>query len=97
MDTWDAVQAQLAQNTQGAERQRSNRPSLLAGLIRDDQGEPLIASHACKPVPGNAGTGTVRYRYYISRWAAEGVVTDEPDIRIPASEVESAVIHDVLP
>jgi len=90
--TWDAVQAQLAENTQGTARQRANRPSLLAGLIRDDKGEPLIASHACKAAPGKTRSGTVRYRYYISRWAAEGVVKGESAIRIPAAEVESAVI-----
>ena len=46
-DIWDAVQVALADNTQGHVRQKTERSSLLAGLIRDAAGEPLVASHAC--------------------------------------------------
>jgi hypothetical protein len=56
---WDAVQARLGGNVPG-ERRTTNTPtaSLLAGLIVDEAGEPLVAAHACK--------GKVRYRYYVS-------------------------------
>lgn len=83
--TWDGVQAMLAANLQGEKRQtRTRSPSLLAGLVYDERGEPLVASHACK--------GKVRYRYYVSRSLqhAEGGPSDI-GIRIPARELEGAV------
>jgi site-specific DNA recombinase len=83
---WDEVQARLGENLQG-DRSRGGvkSPSLLAGLIVDEQGEPLVATHACK--------GKVRYRYYVSR-----ALQHEPDahsaagMRIPAREIEAAVL-----
>lgn len=85
--TWDGVQQMLAVNLQG-ERSggRAQSPSLLAGRIFDQHGEPLVAVHACK--------GKVRYRYYVSR-----LLQHEPDaphadgLRIPALEIEAAVIQ----
>ena len=78
---WDAVQAKLAANLQG-HRTQSNAadPSLLAGLAFDEQGVRLQPSHAKK--------GAKRYRYYFR--AAEG---QQRAIRIPATELESAVIN----
>lgn len=59
-DMWDAVQARLADNTQGKQRSTTAKsPSLLAGRVFDEAGERLVAAHACK--------GKVRYRYYVSR------------------------------
>jgi site-specific DNA recombinase len=85
--TWDAVQARLDGNVPG-ERRTTNiaTTSLLAGLIVDEAGEPLVAAHACK--------GKVRYRYYVSRAARyDG---DAPkSIRIPAREIENAVIESI--
>ena len=86
---WDKVQAQLGGNLQG-ERSRgaAKSPSLLAGLIVDEAGEPLVATHACK--------GKVRYRYYVSR-----ALQHQPDaggsngMRIPAREIEAAAIERV--
>lgn len=83
--TWDSVQQMLAANLQG-ERSggRAQSPSLLAGRIVDQHGEPLVAAHACK--------GKVRYRYYVSR-----SLQHDPDarstggLRIPALEIEAAV------
>jgi site-specific DNA recombinase len=84
---WDAVQAQLGENLQGERSPgQIKSPSLLAGLIVDEAGEPLVATHACK--------GKVRYRYYVSR-----ALQHEPDaesttgMRIPAREIEAAVIE----
>lgn len=85
-DLWDAVQRQLADNRQGEERKtRASSPSLLAGLVFDETGEPLVASHACK--------GARRYRYYVSRKLQHDSATATPaqGIRIPARELEAAV------
>ena len=81
--TWDAVQTMLADNTQGTVRRRVSRPSLLAGLVRDENGHPLIASHACK--------GKVRYRYYINRSVHHGGQPTEGGTRVPAKDLEDAV------
>ena len=56
---WDAVQAQLAENT--ADRNsgtRRRQPSLLTGMLSDRDGNRMTPSHAVKK-------GT-RYRYYVS-------------------------------
>jgi site-specific DNA recombinase len=86
---WDEVQQRLADNTRGEQaRFRVKSPSLLAGLIVDEHGGPLVATHACK--------GKVRYRYYVSR-----ALQHEPEdaegagMRIPAREIEAAVIERV--
>ena len=90
---WDAVQASLATNTQGEGRTRGPapaRPSSLAGKIFDEAGSPLIASHACKPVPSGAEGGKLRYRYYISQPDRDGNQIGAT-CRIPAKDIENAV------
>jgi site-specific DNA recombinase len=84
--TWDAVQARLDGNLPG-ERRATKTPtaSLLAGLIVDEAGEPLVAAHACK--------GKVRYRYYVSRARQDGDAARS--IRLPAREIENAVIESI--
>lgn len=83
-DTWNTVQQRLVDNCQGTGSVRSAAPSLLAGLLFDAAGEPLVAAHACK--------GKVRYRYYVSR-----SLQHDPDairqngVRIPAREIEALV------
>ncbi|NLH80187.1 MAG: recombinase family protein [Phyllobacteriaceae bacterium] len=58
-DLWDRVQAVLAENlVERAVRSDAASPSLLAGLVRDQDGIPLTPMHANK-------TGR-RYRYYVS-------------------------------
>ena len=83
---WDEVQAMLAGNLQGVRAsKRVKSPSLLAGLIVDDEGEPLVATHACK--------GKVRYRYYVSKALQHDAAADNADgMRIPAKELEGAVV-----
>lgn len=79
---WDAVQQRLADNVQGTrQRIRVSQPSLLAGRIVDEDGQALIASHACK--------GTQRYRYYIG---TGGNAPDKRTIRIPARQIEQMVV-----
>ena len=86
--TWDAVQAQLRANTQGGHRSRRNvkEPSLLAGLLFDDIGRRLIATHAVK-------SGR-RYRYYSSTPGEEGH-NASPTMRISAPEIEPVVLRQV--
>lgn len=60
-------------------------PSLLLGLLFDGQGRPMSPTHACK--------GSRRYRYYVSR--------PDPGLthalaRIPAGEVENAVVNQLV-
>lgn len=68
-EIWEVAQAKLADHIRGARRAaRVANPSLLAGLIVDEAGEPLVATHACK--------GRVRYRYYVSRELQHGGSAD---------------------
>lgn len=84
-DSWEYAQAKLADHIRGERRAKpASNPSLLAGLIFDEAGEPLIATHACK--------GRVRYRYYISRALQHGEPqSGEVGVRLPAREIEAAV------
>jgi site-specific DNA recombinase len=80
-ETWDRVQAMLADHLQGERRAaRAASPSPLAGKIIDESAAPLIASHACK--------GSRRYRYYVGR-PVDGA--GGPTLRIPALEIETVV------
>lgn len=83
-DQWGKVQEQLAANRQGEQRAPTIKAqSLLAGKVFDEHDEPLVASHACK--------GKVRYRYYVAR-ERESVSTAKDRIRVPARELEAAVV-----
>ncbi|HSR00469.1 MAG TPA: recombinase family protein [Sphingomicrobium sp.] len=87
-DLWDSVQAELADNRQGSQRAATVRSaSMLAGLVFDTEGQPLIASHACK--------GKVRYRYYVSKALQLDLESNGQGIRIPALELEKAVAEAV--
>jgi site-specific DNA recombinase len=66
--------------------QRAARPSLLAGLIYDQQGRRLTPTHAV-----NKGR---RYRYYISRALLTGGATKSDEgnnLRLPAHDLEQIV------
>ena len=87
MDTWTQVRNLMASNVQG-HRTRANaiNPSLLSGLVFDGRGQPLIACHAKK--------GERRYRYYVSQdLHTQGRETAPNSLRVPARELESAVIQ----
>lgn len=72
-------------NRQGEQRAATIKsPSLLAGKVFDEAGEPLVASHACK--------GKVRYRYYVSRSLQHDGQSTSDGWRIPSKELEGAVI-----
>jgi DNA invertase Pin-like site-specific DNA recombinase len=83
-ESWHQVQAKLADHLQGERRSApAGRQSLLAGLMVDEAGEPLVATHSCK--------GKVRYRYYVSRALQHGGPPAIGAIRVPAREIEAAV------
>ena len=87
-EVWDATQAKLAQNAQGhSDRIHAAEPSLLAGLLIDEHGRRLNPSHAKK--------GGKRYRYYCT---AAGTQSDDAKaaMRIPALELERAVLNEVI-
>ncbi len=78
---WDEVQATLAANTNGERREGTRQPSLLTGLVVDEQGEGLSPSHAVKK--GR------RYRYYVSRHLiTEGKRAGRKGWRLPAADLE---------
>lgn len=87
-DTWERAQALLSDNTQGELRTRAARPSLLAGLVHDEAGVPLLATHACK--------GKHRYRYYVSKDLHHRARATNHGIRIPAREIEGAVLDTIV-
>ena len=84
-DLWKAVQSQLKANQLGHRtKANSSQPSLLTGLVVDEQGHRLTPSHAQK--------GARRYRYYIDQVSAEADNATNA-LRLPAKELEMAVIE----
>ena len=83
---WDQVQAILAENrVNRATGSDAKHPSLLVGLVFDENGERLTPSHAVKK-------GT-RYRYYVSTSLITGAAKDRSKgRRIPAANLETLVI-----
>jgi site-specific DNA recombinase len=84
-ELWDQVQARLSDGKSGkAAGTPSGDASLLTGLLFDDTGDRLTPSHANKQ--GR------RYRYYVSRRLIEERSDDPTGWRLPALEIETAVI-----
>jgi DNA invertase Pin-like site-specific DNA recombinase len=84
-DLWDKVQDRLTANNK-VRRNGGNAksPSLLVGLLYDDQGNRFTPSHAVKRGK--------RYRYYVSQAAIHHRAAAKGDpTRIPAEEIESVV------
>ena len=78
---WDAVQQTLAGNLRRRDRGEGVKsPSLLTGLVVDDQGARLVPSHTQRRQR--------RYRYYISQ-ALDG--TSKGGLRIPAHDLEEGI------
>jgi site-specific DNA recombinase len=85
-ELWDAVQSTLAEHVQGSRSgARAASPSLLAGKVVDEAGEPLVSVHATK--------GKARYRYYVSRALHHG--ESNTGLRVPGREIETAVTERV--
>lgn len=86
---WDAVRDRMGGNLK-SHRSRSTTadPSLLAGLVFDDQGNHLTPSHTKK--------GSRRYRYYVAHaLIAAGRKAAPHAVRIPAKEMEDAVLSTI--
>ena len=87
--TWDQVQALLEKNRiQRRTRQSSREPSLLAGLLFDDKGNPMSPTHASK--------GSRRYRYYVSQAILKFRESDAGSvIRIAANVLEKTITDEL--
>jgi site-specific DNA recombinase len=82
---WEKVAAQLAENRRSRRRRGSKHsPSLLTGMLFDAQGERYTPTHALK--------GGRRYRYYTSQSVIQGKENPPTMSRLPAHEVEQAVL-----
>ena len=84
-DVWDEVAELLATNRNDRKHgTTAEDPSLLAGMIFDETGQPLTPTHATK--------GGRRYRYYVSKSLITGTKSETPHgRRIPAGDIEGLV------
>jgi DNA invertase Pin-like site-specific DNA recombinase len=85
-DLWERVHGILSENR--VERRTggwAKSPSLLAGLLHDDKGDPMTPSHAVK--------NGKRYRYYVTRALTTRLREAVPDgRRVPAGDIEQIVV-----
>jgi DNA invertase Pin-like site-specific DNA recombinase len=88
-EIWEKVQALLDNNGPGKNKNRTMpSPSWAAGLLHDDTGERMVASHSQK-----AGR---RYRYYISASLRDRKTDSHTGWRLPARQVEDIIITGIL-
>jgi DNA invertase Pin-like site-specific DNA recombinase len=81
---FEAVQEKLAEGAVLRKLRRSSSPSMLAGRIFDDRGNPMSPSHANKK--------GVRYRYYVSQALLQNRKAEAGSIaRVSAPDVEALV------
>ena len=82
---FDKVQARLTEQWSHRTVTRTRSAALLAGLLFDDAGQPMIATHATK--------NRVRYRYYVSqpKLRADAKTPSGSVNRVPATDIEAAV------
>jgi DNA invertase Pin-like site-specific DNA recombinase len=88
-DVFKQVQALLAEHRRGSPRTRSLRKGLLAGRIVDQDGDPLVSTHATKTGPARSGGKVVRYPYYVSQELHHK--RGDGGLRLPARDIESFV------
>jgi site-specific DNA recombinase len=78
---WESVQRQLSDNVRGFRTIRETNAALLAGLLFDHGGDPLIPVHTTK--------AKTRYRYYVSKSAHHGTgPAGASCLRLPAKNIE---------
>ncbi len=83
-ETWDGVQALLAEHAQRTAGNCQNSDALLAGKLFDDRGNRMSPSYAVK--------GGRRWRYYVSQAVLQGRKHEAGSIaRVPALEIEVRV------
>ena len=88
-ELWESVRALMSEKA--SDRRHSTNtssPSLLCGLVYDEEGNRFTPSHAVK--------GGKRYRYYISQSVIKdaGSPSAQPG-RIPAQELEKVVLNEL--
>ena len=82
-DVFERAQRQHGENRVARKQGRNIiDPSMLLGLLFDSSSRRMTTNHACK--------GSRRYRYYVSQ--ADPALSNEPLMRVPAGEVERALI-----
>ncbi len=82
---WDKVQAVFAASSRTrSNKTRTQTPALLKGLIFDAKGRAMSPTHTRK--------GQKLYRYYVSQRLIKGEQDDATINRVPAAEIERAVI-----
>jgi DNA invertase Pin-like site-specific DNA recombinase len=84
-ELFDAVQAKLTEQWSHRTTKRIRSQAPLCGLLYDDAGNEMIATHATK--------NRVRYRYYVSRPLQRGHSRLSPGsiARVPAEAIEEVV------
>ncbi len=85
---WDIVHAILSETPRvRANRHRAQTPALLKGLIFGPDGRAMSPTHTRR--------GDKLYRYYVSQSVIRGITSDAAITRLPAGEVEAAVIEQI--
>jgi len=89
-DLWNQAQSLLNENRQHNQSRNSAKdPSLFAGLIVDDNDNPMSPSHTRK--------GNIRYRYYVSQAVLQYREADAGSVlRISANKIEGPVIKRLM-
>jgi DNA invertase Pin-like site-specific DNA recombinase len=83
-ETWDRVEALLAEHAQRTAGSRQSSDALLSGKLFDDRGNRMSATHASK-------RGR-RWRYYVSQAILQGHKHEAGSVaRVPALEIERRV------
>jgi site-specific DNA recombinase len=87
---WDTVQKLLTENRQNNQTRNTVKdPSLFAGMIIDDNNNPMSPAHTRK--------GNRRYRYYVSQAILQYREADAGSVvRISANKIESPVIKRLM-
>jgi len=87
---FDAVQAKLTAQRSHRTTTRLKTQALLAGLLFDDAGQPMVSTHATK--------NRVRYRYYVSAACLRGPADEAVGSvrRVPAKDIELAVVQALI-
>ena len=88
-ETWDKAQALLDSNIQGKRHKaRATKASLFTGILFDALGTLYTPTHANK--------NGRRYRYYTSQAAIKKTEKSDAPPRIPAPDIEKAVVDRLL-
>lgn len=82
---WDSVHSRMGESPRKrGSRNRAQTPALLKGLIFGPGGRSMTPTHTRR--------GQKLYRYYVSQSVLKGAAPDSETQRVPAGEVERAVI-----